>query len=532
MQVLYNAHIHTLDDNYPLAEALAIGGGSIIAVGDDLTIRSHCEGVAESINLGGKVIIPGLTEAHIHLEQYALGLQKVDCETPSRAECLERIADRARSTPSGSWILGHGWNQNDWAAGFGTAGDLDAVAPQHPVYLTAKSLHAAWANSAALSLAYIDRATADPLGGRLGRDEDGNPDGILYESAMELVSRVVPEPDENQVAEAIGTTIPGLWRMGLTGVHDFDRRRCLLALQILKGRGDLNLRVLKSIPIEDMSYAISLGLHSGFGDDFLRIGQVKLFSDGALGPRTAAMLGAYTGEPDNQGMLLMDAEELVERGRTAVDNGLALAVHAIGDRANHEVLNAFAKLREHERAIQGDKKSGYRQKLRHRIEHVQLIHPDDAPRLGSLGIIASMQPIHATSDMFMADRFWGERAKHSYAWRTQLDHEAILAFGSDAPVETPNPFAGLHAAITRRRPDGRPSENGWYPEQRLGFREALRAYTSGPAYAAGMEDRLGKLAPGYLADLLVLDIDPFECEPDQLLEIQPRRVMVGGTWVI
>ena len=532
MQVLYNANIHTLDDNYPQAEALAIGGDRIIAVGDDQTIRSHCEGVAELINLGGKVVIPGLTDAHIHLEQYALGLKKVDCETSSRAECLERVADRACSTPPGSWVFGHGWNQNDWAAGFGTAGDLDAVAPQNPVYLTAKSLHAAWANSAALSLARIDRDTADPLNGRLGRDEDGNPDGILYESAMELVSRLIPEPDEDQVAEAIFNAMPGLWRMGLTGVHDFDRRRCLLALQILKERGDLDLRVLKSIPIEDMSYAISLGLHSGFGDDFLRIGQVKLFSDGALGPRTAAMLGSYIGEPDNQGMLFLDAEELVEHGRQAVDNGLALAVHAIGDRANHEVLNAFARLREREQSVPGDTNYDRRQMLRHRIEHVQLIHPDDAPRLGALGIIASMQPIHATSDMLMADRFWGERAELSYAWRTQLDHAAILAFGSDAPVETPNPFTGLHAAVTRCRPDGRPAENGWYPEQRLSFKEALRAYTSGAAYTAGMEDRLGKLAPGYLADLLVLDIDPFECEPDQLLEIQPQRVMVGGNWVI
>ncbi|MFC2055338.1 amidohydrolase, partial [Chloroflexota bacterium] len=498
----------------------------------DQTIRSHCEGVAELINLGGKVIIPGLIEAHIHLEQYALGLQKVDCETPSLWECLERVAVLARSTPPGSWILGHGWNQNDWDGGFGTAGDLDAVAPQNPVYLTAKSLHAAWANSAALGLAHIDQDTADPLDGRLGRDENGNPDGILYESAMELVSQLVPVPDETMVAEAIGAALPGLWRMGLTGVHDFDRRRCLLALQILKERGDLNLRVLKSIPLEDMSYAISLGLHSGFGDDFLRIGQVKLFSDGALGPRTAAMLGSYTGEPDNQGMLFLDTEELVEYGRQAVDNGLALAVHAIGDRANHEVLNAFARLRERERSCAGNAIFGRNCTLRHRIEHVQLIHPNDAPRLGALGVIASMQPIHATSDMDMAEHYWGERAELSYAWRTQLDHGAILAFGSDAPVETPNPFAGLHAAVTRRRPDGRPAENGWYPEQRLGFKEALRAYTSGGAYAAGMEDRLGKLAPGYLADLLVLDIDPFECEPDQLLEIQPQMVMVGGTWVV
>jgi hypothetical protein len=282
------------------------------------------------------------------------------------------------------------------------------------------------------------------------------------------------------------------------------------------------LRVIKSIPLEDLTHAVELGLRSGFGDDFLRIGSVKIFADGALGPHTAAMLQPFENEPENRGMLMMDAEELYEHGRLAVENGLSLAVHAIGDRANHEVLNAFAQIRQHEVV---------KLPLRHRIEHVQIIHPDDAPRLAAMGVIASMQPVHATSDMLMADRYWGMRSALAYGWRTQLNNGAILAFGSDAPVEVPNPFWGLHAAVTRQRPDGSPGPEGWYPVQRLSLIEALQAYTGGAAYAAGMEDRLGKLAPGYLADLLILDHDPFNCSPEEIRDIHPLATMVGGEWV-
>ncbi|HIE57995.1 MAG TPA: hypothetical protein EYP88_07195 [Anaerolineales bacterium] len=220
-------------------------------------------------------------------------------------------------------------------------------------------------------------------------------------------------------------------------------------------------------------------------------------------------------------MMLLDAEELIELGRRAVANGLSLAVHAIGDRANHEVLNAFEQMRS----------DNPQSLLRHRIEHVQLIHPQDAPRLARLGVIASMQPIHATSDMQMADDFWGRRASNSYGWRIQLQNGARLVFGSDAPVESPNPFWGLYAAITRQRADGQP-EGGWYPEQRLTLHEALLAYTQGPAFAAGMENRLGKLSPGYLADLLMLDVDIFQADPAALRELHPRAVMVGGEWVL
>jgi predicted amidohydrolase YtcJ len=329
--------------------------------------------------------------------------------------------------------------------------------------------------------------------------------------------------------------------MGLTGVHDFDGSRCFAALQLLHQRGELQFRVVKSIPLIDLPHAAALGLRSGFGDDFLRIGSVKAFADGALGPRTAAMFQPYEnelgegGQPHaepNRGMLLLDAEELFEHGRLAVESGLSLAIHAIGDLANHEVLDAFAQLRDYEKkAALKTAASQSSPPLRHRIEHVQLIHPGDAHRLAELGVIASMQPLHAPSDMLMADRFWGERAAFAYAWRTQLVQGATLAFGSDAPVESPNPFWGLHAAVTRRRFDGSPSPEGWYPAQRLTLLEALQAYSNGSAYAAGMEDRLGRLAPGCLADLLVLDEDPFRCDPERLHEICPAATMGAGAWV-
>ncbi len=524
MDIYLNARIYTLDPNRPQVGAIVVDSGSVLAAGDADALLAEYGACAERHDLGGHVVIPGLTDAHIHLENYALSLQKVDCETATREECLGRIAERVRSTPPGVWILGHGWNQNNWKSGFGAAADLDAVAPGHPVYLTAKSLHAGWANSAALNSAHISASTPDPQDGRIGRYPGGEPDGILYESAMDFMEEAIPEPTLEEVEGAIRAAIPILWRMGLTGVHDFDRKRCFAALQRIHANGQLRFRVVKSIPVEDLSHAAAIGLRTGFGDDFLRIGQVKAFADGALGPRTAAMLQPYIGEPGNRGMLMIDAEELFESGRLAVDNGLALAVHAIGDLAIHEILNGFEQLRKYEqsRALPA---------LRHRIEHVQVVHPGDVHRLGELGVIASMQPIHATSDMLMADKYWGERARLAYAWRAQADHAAVLAFGSDAPVESPNPFWGLHAAVTRRRADGSPGPQGWIPEQRLTVEEALLAFTSGAAYAAGQEGKLGRLAPGSFADLLVLDRDPFKCEQEALREIRPLATMVAGEWV-
>jgi predicted amidohydrolase YtcJ len=344
---------------------------------------------------------------------------------------------------------------------------------------------------------------------------------------MELVGDVIPAPTIEEIANAIEKAQSILWRMGLTGIHDFDRRESFMALQQLHTQGKLKLRVLKNIPVELLDQAFELGLRAGFGDDWLRIGSVKVFMDGALGPHTAAMFQPYIGEGENRGILNMDGEELFEYGRKAAQVGLGMTVHAIGDRANHEVLNAYEQLRLYEN-------ENHLPALRHRIEHVQVIHPDDVARLGKMNIIASMQPIHATSDMLMADQFWGpERSRLAYAMRTQLDFGARLALGSDAPVESPNPFWGLHAAVTRRRADGSPSPDGWYPEQKLTMAEALAGYTLGPAYTANMEDRLGRLAPNYLADLIVVDAsqDIFTCNPNDLLTLESSATMIGGEWV-
>jgi len=524
MKLLYNAYIHTQDPAHPTGSAILIDRERIVAVGEANVLLPQYPN-AEKQDMNGGVILPGLTDAHLHFQQYALNLQKVDCETDTKKECLRRVAERVKRSKSGEWILGHGWNQNVWG-NWPEAAELDAIAPNNPVYLTAKSLHAAWANTPALKLASVTASTANPQNGQIQRDARGNATGILLESAMDLVGDVIPEPDIAEIANALERAQSILWKMGLTGIHDFDRRDSFLALQQLHARGRLKLRVLKNLPVELLDHAYELGLGAGFGDDWLRIGYIKAFMDGALGPHTAAMFQPYVGEENNRGILNMDSEELFEHGRKAAQVGLPLAVHAIGDRANHEVLEAYEQLRNYE-------KENDLPALRHRIEHVQVLHPDDASRLGKLNIIASMQPIHATSDMLMADAFWGERSRLAYAWKTQLENGAPLAFGSDAPVESPNPFWGLYAAVTRRQASGSPSADGWYPEQKLTMAEAWAGFTLGPAYAASMESRLGRLAPGYLADLIVLDAsqDPFTCPPEDLLEMQSSATMVAGEWV-
>ena len=393
MRILYNARIRTLNPAQPQASAVAVEHGLVKMIGSDDEVLAEFDGRAKAQDMRGKVIWPGLTDAHIHLQYYSSSLQLIDCETSSREECLRRVVQKTRQVPPGEWVRGHGWNQNSWPDGFGTLSELDAAAPDHPVYLSAKSLHAAWVNSAALRQAGITKSTPDPEGGRIGRDENGTPNGLLFETALELVFQKIPAPSQAEINRSIEAAQSGLWQMGLTGVHDFDRRQCFSALQTMDQADKLRLRVVKSIPLEDLPHAVELGLRSGFGSQFLRIGSVKLFADGALGPNTAAMLQPYEENAENTGMLLLDQEQIFEYGRQAVSSGISLAIHAIGDRANHEVLSAFEQLRRFEQEIEVSA-------LRHRIEHVQILHPNDYGKLAQLGIIASVQPIHATSDMY------------------------------------------------------------------------------------------------------------------------------------
>lgn len=517
--LLTNGRIYTLIDDRPVVNSLLIRNGFI----QDTFLAPDMPAYASTLkfDLQGDVVLPGLIDAHLHLDHFAQALDKVNCETDSLENCLTRVKQKAAGADPGTWILGHGWNQNNWSSGFPTARHLDAISSDHPIYLTAKSLHAAWVNQAALDICGITMHTPDPPGGEIQRDPSGIPTGILFESAMNLVANSIPEPSVADTTSAILKAQELLWSLGITAVHDFDRSRCFAALQILDQQEKLRLRVTKSLPVELMEEAIRLGLRSGFGNDWLRIGSIKAFADGALGPQTAAMIKPYDGSQENTGILLLDQEAIVEIGSRAVANGLSLAVHAIGDRANHEVLAGLAQVRNLE------EQAGL-PPYRHRIEHVQLLHPDDVSRLAELNVIASMQPIHAISDMKMADRHWGERSRYAYGWRSQLLAGARLAFGSDAPVDSPNPFWGLHAALTRLDST---SGKSWYPQQTVPLLEALKAYTTGPAYTAGLEKRQGRLAAGFYADLIVLDQDPFQIEPDAIYHLRPKRTMVAGDWV-
>lgn len=519
---LINARIFTMDAGSSEASGLVIEDGKIIRT---LTGTAGNEPPSQGsfLDLGGRIILPGLIDSHLHLRKYAETLDKVNCETQTKKECLERVQKAAITTAPGEWILGHGWNHNSWLDGYGTAEELDQTAPDHPVYLTGKSLHVSWTNSKAMSLAGIDKKTQDPPGGVLQRDSDGNPTGILFEEAVKLIEGIIPVPSVEQVASSILKAQETLWKMGITGVHDFDREICIQALQLLNQDGLLHLRVQKSIPNEFLDQAIKLGYKTGEGNDWLWFGGVKEFMDGALGPQTAAMLAPYE-DSGEMGILLNSEAVITDLGRKAADHGLSLSIHAIGDQANRTLLNALEVIRAYEKETGLDP-------LPHRIEHVQLIDPADQPRLADLDIIASMQPIHATSDMDMADAYWGERTAFAYAPKAQFDQAALVIFGSDAPVESPNPWLGIHAAVTRQRIEGAPGPDGWHPEERISIDQALAAFTVNPSKAAGKEHSQGKLAPGYWADLIVLDKDPFRCPAAELSRIQPLGTMVGGKWV-
>ncbi len=525
--VLYNGTIITLDSSSPRVSALAISGGRIVAMGGNDDMLALASARTIRTNLAGRYVIPGLTDAHIHWEWTARALDMVDLfEVPTKEEAIQRVAERARNTPPGTWILGRGWTQDIWPdRAFPTAAGLDAITPDNPVYLSAKSGHAAWVNSAALRLAHISANTPDPDGGQIVRDASGQPTGVLFETAMELVGATIPDISTEQLAAHMTRAQDLALAAGLTSLHDYDGPSCLRALQVLRERGQLGLRVVKNINREWIPHAHALGIRWGFGDDWLRIGGLKIFADGALGPRTAYMIDPYEGEPDNYGIATIDKEEMTELVSRASAAGIPSTIHAIGDRAVHDVLDVYEIVRGEEVA-RGEVPS----QRRHRIEHVQIIHPDDAHRLAELNVIASMQPIHATSDYQMSDSYWGSRGAYAYNPRIQLDQGVVVAFGSDSPVEPFDPFAGIFAAVTRRRPDGSPGVDGWYPEARLTLDEALRGYTLGPAYAAGLETRLGKLVPGFLADLVVIDRDLYAIPSHDLLKVQVVATMVDGVW--
>jgi predicted amidohydrolase YtcJ len=518
--LFHGGPIYTLNNNQPRAEALLVRNNTIIAVGHASELREYLRPGYEDVPLAGRALIPGLTDAHIHLLWTGLNRQRVDLDGVGTFDtALEIIRRYAEQLPEGAWLRGHGWNHALWEHRWPTAEDLDRVTLGHPAILSRKDGHSVWINTRALELAGIDAQSPDPNGGAIQRDDAGRPTGILLEQAVDLISCVVPEPSSAEKQQALREIIRACHTRGLISAQIPEGPDTLDALQTLRAAGDLYIRCLFHLPYRQLDDYIALGIRSGFGDEWLRIGGVKIFSDGSLGSCTCHMLAPFRGSLDNYGLPTISEQELYAAVYKANTNGIAVTVHAIGDRANRTVLDAIAAVPPTQRQSPV---------LPNRIEHAQHLDPADVARFSALGVIASMQPIHATSDMEIAERLLGpERCAWSYAWQPLQQAGAVLAFGSDAPVETLDPWAGIHAAVTRQRQDGMPA-NGWHRELALSLQDTLRAYTVGPAIAAGEAHSRGRLTPGMRADLLVLAADPFAIAPGNLWRMEVELTMVSG----
>ena len=527
---LHGGPIYTLDRDQPRVDALLVRGDRVVATGSEADLRPLAGRGADDINLRGRAVVPGLCDAHIHLLWTGLGRTNVDLEGVAGWDAaLDQIRAHAERLPDDAWVRGHGWNHTLWGNRWPTAADLDWVTGGRPTLLSRKDGHSIWLNSRALDLAGIDRETPDPAGGTIGRDERGEPTGVLFENANDLAYRVVPDYTWVERRQALEAIIAECNRRGLTSVHIPEGPDTLALLRDLRDQERLTIRALCHLRYGQLDQAIGLGLRSGLGDEWVRIGGIKIFSDGSLGSCTCHMLDPFTGSASNYGLPTIAEDELRDAVVRADRAGIAVAIHAIGDRANRTVLDAIENARRERRtAEQAGTAMLARPVLPHRIEHAQHLAASDVPRFEKLSVVASMQPVHATSDYQVAERLLGaQRCAWSYAWRPLQDTGAVLAFGSDAPVETLDPWAGIHAAVTRRRADGEPP-GGWHPELTISLSDALDAYVHGPALASGETGFKGVLRPGNLADLLVLEADPFTVEPQSLWQMGVDVTVVGG----
>jgi len=527
MKIYLNGTIHTLDPAQPRVEALACDDGRVVALGRSDELRPLARSVAEVVDLQGHAAVPGFIDAHIHLLNLGLSLSYVDLEgAVSLRECLERVARYLAAPPGGAlsvhggWIVGRGWNRNDWlgrredrapADRWPGRDDLDAVTGDRPTVLASHDGHLAWANSAALRAAGITRETPDPPGGELVRNVHGEPAGVLKENATQPLYAVLPAPDPDALEAALLRAMAHALRLGVTGVGTFERLEVYRACQRLRARGRLGLRVVAHVALAELDQALDTGIRSGQGDVWLRHGSLKLFADGTLGSLTAAMIQPFAGT-DTRGIATLSAEQMGLLAKRAANSGIATAIHAIGDRANRAALDALDA-------------APRVPAMPHRVEHVQLLHPDDLPRFSRHGIVASMQPIHMVGDRDTAARLWGDRCATAYAWRPLWESGAMLAFGSDAPIESCDPLLGLYAAVARHgRDDGRAS---WYPALALTVEQGLWAYTVGAATATGEEDAKGSLAVGHVADLAVLSHNVI-ASPEELEAARVVCTIVGG----
>ena len=517
---LHNVHGYTssMDGIVEFTVLVFDDDGRIVATGDESLLARYPD--TTRINGGGRTVLPGLIDAHAHVYSYGLLKNTLDLAgAPSVDDAVARIAAYAAGKPHERWILGSGWNQVLWPVReFPTAAQIDRVISDRPAWLQRVDGHAGWANSAALKIAGIDDNTPDPVGGKIIRDDNGHATGVLIDRAMGLVEKHVPQPGKADIRAAVRAAIDALLAEGITGVHDagIDTMSAEVYLSMADD-GELGMRIYAMIGgAGDVLDAIGEPIRA-YGNDRLDISSVKLYADGALGSRGAAMLDPYSDDPENRGLPFWTQSELDAMVAKANGMDFQVGIHAIGDLGNRMALDSFDR-------VQGGQPSP----LRNRIEHSQIVTLEDIPRFAELGVIASMQATHATSDKNMAeDRIGPDRILGGYAWRRMLDAGVVLANGSDFPVELSNPFHGLYASVTRQGRDGEP-DGGWYADQSLTRAEALHSFTLAAAYAARQEDRLGSLEPGKWADFIVIDRDYFTIPASEIDDIVVLETWVGG----
>ncbi len=521
--VALNGRIYTADGARPVVQAIAVRDGRIVFAGDERGARALVGPETETLDLGGNTMIPGMTDAHAHVAGLGESLRNVDLTgTTSYDEVIARVVERARTTPAGEWILGRGWDQNDWGdTRFPTHEALSRAVPNHPVYLTRVDGHAALVNAAGMQKAGITRSTQDPRGGSIERDAEGNPAGVFVDNAQGLVGRAIPNPTRAQVKESIKAAIAEMHRWGMTGVHDAGASPTVLELYQELGRENaLNIRLYAMI--SDRAETVNAWLERGplvaAHDGMLWIRSIKLYQDGALGSRGAALLEPYSDNPETNGLLVSPPEHILDVATRALRAGFQVNTHAIGDRGNRLVLDSY------EAALDSVPTADHR----FRIEHAQILHADDIPRFAELGVIPSMQASHQTSDMYWAGTRLGEtRLRGAYAWRSLLNTGVVIPNGSDFPVERVNPLISFMASVARQDVHGWPA-GGWYPEQRMTRDEALKSMSLWPAYAAFQENELGSLAEGKRADFVVLSQDIMRVPTEVILDTEVISTWVGG----
>jgi hypothetical protein len=521
--IIINGVVRTLDATDTVAEAVAILGNRIIAVGSTAAIKPLAGPRTQTINAGGRLVLPGFNDAHVHFLMGGFQLGKVDLrDAKSPSEFIARLQKFAQKVPAGQWITGGDWDHEWWPdAPLPVKEWIDAVTPAHPVFLRRMDGHMALANSCALKLAQVGRATPEVPAGKIVRNEQGEPTGVLKDAAMDYVFRVIPQPGFAEKLAAAKAASEYAASLGVTSVQDMSTGTDVGIFQTLVERGELKTRIYGMTPLAEWERMAHTGIHAPFGSDLLRIGGMKAFSDGSLGSSTALFFDPYLNEPDTCGLPGPDMFPegiMLERVLAADKAGLQVIVHAIGDRANQEMLDIFKTVAE---------KNGPRDR-RFRIEHAQHLRAGEIPRFGREGVIASMQPYHAIDDGRWCESHVGaERCRGAYPLRSLLDSGATLAFGSDWTIAPLDPLTGIYAAVTRRTLDDK-NPDGWQPQQKISVTETVRAYTVGSAYAEFAETVKGSLTPGKLADLVILDRDIFTIDPVEIMDAWVACTIMDG----